>query len=55
METATPHTSGRPVWGETGNIDNFYITRPAPEIQAQSPVFPSITPSLPGKCRELER
>lgn len=48
-----PHTSGRPVQGEVGNIDAFNFTRPTPEIQAQSLIFTSIAIPLPGACREV--
>ena len=35
-----PRSSGRPEQGKVGNIDDFHFTRPAPEIQAQTVVFP---------------
>ena len=41
-----PHNQGELVRGETGNIDGFHLTRPAPDIQAQ---FPVSTP-LPRLC-----
>ena len=40
---------GRPDRGKVGNNDGPYLTRPALDIQAQSPVFPSITPCLLGE------
>ena len=50
-----PRNQGELVQGKVGNIDTFYLTRPASDIQAQFPVFASITPSLHGECREGER
>ena len=46
MKKKKPYTGGRPVQGKTGNIDGPYLTRPAPDIQAQ---FPVSTP-LPRLC-----
>ena len=50
-----PHNQGELVQGKLGNIDASHPTRPASDIQAQFPVFASITPFLPGECREVER
>ena len=50
-----PPTGGRPGRGGEGNIDGPYLTRPAPDIQAQFPVFKAIATSLPGECREVEQ
>ena len=50
-----PRNQGELVQGKVGNIDASHLTRPAPDIQAQFPVFASITPSLPGECRGVER
>ena len=55
MKKKKPYTGGRPVQGETGNIDGPYLTRPAPDIQAQFPVFASLTLSLHGEFREVEQ
>ena len=55
MTKKIPLTGGRPGRGEIGNNDSPHLTRPAPDIQAQFPVFASITPSLQGECREVER
>ena len=55
MKRKNPAPAGEREQGETGNIDSPYLTRPALDIQAQSPVFASITPSLQGECREVER
>lgn len=46
-----PHNQGELVQGRMGNIDGLHLTHSAHEIQAQSPVFTSITPSLPGVFR----
>ena len=53
MKRKNPAPAGEREQGETGNIDGPYLTRPAPDIQAQFPVFASITPFLPGECREV--
>ena len=55
MKKKKPYTGGRPVQGKTGDIDGLYLTRPAPDIQAQFPAFASLTPSLQGECREVAR
>lgn len=39
MGKGKPHSSGRPEQG-MGNIDASHFTLPAPEIQAQTVVFP---------------
>ena len=53
MKRKNPAPAGEREQGKVGNIDSSYITRFAFEIQAQSPVFPSINPSLPGEFREV--
>ena len=35
-----PHSSGRPEQGKVGNNDASHFTRPAPEFQVQTVVFP---------------
>ena len=55
MKRKNPAPAGEREQGETGNIDGPYLTRPAPDIQAQFPVFASITPSLHGEFREVTR
>ena len=55
MKRKNPAPAGEREQGKTGNIDGSYLTRPASDIQAQFPVFASITPSLHGECREGER
>lgn len=46
MKRKNPAPAGEREQGETGNIDGPYLTRPAPDIQAQ---FPVSTP-LPRLC-----
>ena len=53
MKRKNPAPAGEREQGETGNDDASQYTRPAPDIQAQFPVFASITPFLPGECREV--
>ena len=48
-----PRNQGELVQGRTGNNDGSYLTRPTPDIQAQSPVFAAIAPSLQGECRKV--
>ena len=48
-----PHDKVELVRGAVGNIDARHPTRPAPDIQAQFPVFPSIAQSLPGESRDI--
>ena len=49
MKKKKPHGQGELVQGKAGNIDAYHFTLPIPEIQAQSPVFLSITPCLLGE------
>ena len=48
-----PLTGERPGRGGVGNIDASHLTRSASNLQAQTPVFPLITLSLPGGYREV--
>ena len=55
MKQKNPAPTGEWEQGKTGNIDGPYLTRPASNIQAQFPVFVSLTLSLHGEFREVER
>ena len=47
-----PNSQGELVQGKMGNIDNFYLTRTDPEIQAPSPAW---QPAVVQRARILAR